>query len=77
MIGTAAEKAVLTIWTVYKNPRDFPGHWVLRAHDVPGGPRADCFVSKNYLGVIRHLPMGMVRMTRFENDDPVIFETWI
>jgi hypothetical protein len=69
--------ASLTIWTVYRSPKDYPGHWVLRAHDVPGGPRTDCFVSKTYLGVVGHLPAGVVKLMPTENDDPVIFETWV
>jgi hypothetical protein len=72
-----ARDRALTIWTVYKNPRDYPGHYVLRAHDVPGGPRADCFVSKTYLGLMRNLPMGLMRMMPAEDDDPVILETWL
>jgi hypothetical protein len=68
---------MLTIWTVYRSPRDYPGHWVLRGHDVPGGPRADCFVSKTYRGVLDRVPMGCVRMAAQENDDPAIFETWM
>jgi hypothetical protein len=68
---------MLTIWTVYKSPRDYPGHWVLRAHDVPGGPRADCFVSKSLEKVRAQIPMGCVRMVPQEGDDLVIFETWM
>lgn len=67
----------LTVWTVYHNPKDYPGHWVLRAHDVPGGPRADCHVSKSYKGVREQVPMGCVRLDRTADDDPVIFETWV
>jgi hypothetical protein len=69
--------AVLTIWTVYKNPKDYPGHWVLRAHDVPGGPRTDCFVSKTYNGVCKHIPMSCIRVPPAASDDPVVFESWL
>jgi hypothetical protein len=65
------------MWTVYKHPRDYPGHWVLRAHDIPGGPRADCKVSKTLDGIRKHIPPDLIRLTRYPDDDPVIFETWI
>jgi hypothetical protein len=77
MQAVRSDDCTLTIWTVYRSPRDYPGHWVLRAHDVPGGPRANCFVSKSYHGVARHLPAGVVKLMPTENDDPVIFETWV
>lgn len=67
----------LTIWTVYQNPRDHPNRWVLRAHDVPGGARADCVVRKTYQALIQHIPTGCVRMTRWPGDDPMIVESWI
>lgn len=67
----------LTVWTVYRSPKDYPGHWVLRAHDVPGGPRADCYVSKSYEGVIKHVPADRVRLARMPQDDPPIVETWV
>ena len=29
----------MTFWMIYDHPSDYPTKWVLRAHDVPGGPR--------------------------------------
>lgn len=72
-----SRQVFLTVWTVYHNPKDYPGHWVLRAHDVPGGPRGDCAVSKTYEGLRKHIPMDCVRLARQPADDPVIFETWL
>lgn len=67
----------LTIWAVYKNPSDYPGHYVLRAHDTPGGPRADCFVSKSLARVREKLPPGLVKLAKHPADDPTIYEAWI
>jgi hypothetical protein len=70
----------MTIWTVYQNPSDYPGKWVLRGHDVGSGtvtPQKDCFVADSYDLVITALPSGLQRLHRFPGDDPVIYETWL
>jgi hypothetical protein len=30
----AAKRGVLTIWTVYEKPRDYPTGWIARMHEV-------------------------------------------
>ena len=68
---------VLTIWTIYKHPRDYPTKWVLRADDVPGG-RRDFIALADTLEEIRaEVPPFLHRMPRNPADDPVIYETWI
>ena len=32
----AAKRGVLTIWTVYEKPRDYPTGWIARMHEVGG-----------------------------------------
>jgi hypothetical protein len=70
----------LTIWTVYRNPTDYPGLWVLRPFDVgPEGvqPRTDCVVADT-LGKIREaLPPGLHRVSRDQSDYPAIYESWV
>jgi hypothetical protein len=71
---------VLTIWTVYRDPTDYPGMWVLRGHDVTASgsaPRRDCFISDTIEAVHRALPPGLVRLDRNLEDDPKIVETWV
>jgi hypothetical protein len=69
--------SVLTIWTVYKSPSDHPGKWVLRGHDVPGGPRRS-YMSFDSLEQARAaVPIGLIRMTRDPSDDAAIYESWI
>ena len=69
----------LIIWTIYKSPRDYPGRWVLRGHEVGSGtstPRPHCIVSDTYTGIIDILPPGLHRLPRDEDDDPAIYESW-
>jgi hypothetical protein len=67
----------LTVWTIYKSPLDYPGKWVLRGHDVPGGPRLEHFVGSSLGEVRAHLPFGLFHLSRDPNDDPTIYETWL
>ena len=66
----------LTFWTVYQHPKDFPQSWVVRPHDVPGGPRVECFVCNSLLEARMFIPPGLVRLARYEDDEPQIYETW-
>lgn len=70
-------KATLTMWTIYRNPADCPGSWVVRAHDVPGGPREFCEVCSSLKDAHRRIPFGLVRVNRFPEDEPQIVETWM
>jgi hypothetical protein len=72
---------LLTIWVIYKNPRDFPGKWVLRGQDaISGGgvqPHETARFADTLEGVRAHLPPGLVLLSRHPDDDPAIYETWI
>ncbi len=68
---------VFTVWTIYDRPLDFPEKWVLRAHDVPGGPRASCEVADTLDELRAKVPPGLVCMTRTDGDYPAIYEVWI
>lgn len=75
-----ADTRVLTIWVIYRSPRDFPGKWVLRGQDASGGvvtPHAKCRVGDSLEAVRNCLPPGLICLGRQPGDDPVIFETWI
>lgn len=70
----------LTIWTVFRNPRDHPGQWVLRGFDVSAGrsaPRAECVVADTLDDIHAALPPGLTYLPRAEHDDPVIYESWV
>ena len=82
----------LSIYVVYKNPRDFPGKYVVRLQKVYSGGRIEiCADEDNFqveddlnnihYWIWRHSTLaGRVadcRLTRNSGDDPAIFETWI
>jgi hypothetical protein len=69
--------AVLTIWTIYYNPIDYPGKFVLRGHDIPGGPRPSCVIGNTIEDVRSSVPYGLYRMSRQINDEPHIVESWV
>jgi hypothetical protein len=69
----------LTIWTIYREPSDHPGCWVLRAHDVFPGKRThshDFFFVAATLNEIRaKVPPGTWCIGRTPIDHPVIYES--
>lgn len=74
-------EAVLTMYVVTENPRDYPGKFVVReslivrgrTEPVPGG----VVVVADTLGDARAaLPDGLYNLGRQPGDDPVIVEVW-
>lgn len=64
------------IWTVYDHPADWPDWFVARKW-VLDTPTGEVKLARSLDGVRRMLPRGLVRMGRFEGDDPVIVEIWL
>lgn len=69
--------AELEIWTVYRHPRDYPDKYVARKGFVPGGATNDMFVADSLDEIHALLPRGLVRIPRYEADDPAIVESWL
>lgn len=72
----------LTLWVIYRQPRDFPNNYVLRAHDVNVGtrtvvPRGEAQVVSSLHAARRHVPAGCTNIGRYEQDDPCIAEVWV
>lgn len=74
----------LTIWTIYKNPSDWPDWYVARPFDIIPGqpdpvPRGDGLIMFRELQPLRNemQRMGLTRLPRFEEDEPHIVETWL
>ena len=77
---------LLTGYTIYENPRDLPGKYVMRgwvamdggttqpAHETITGP-----LEPVVLSFMRQKlqAQGRINMGRRPEDDPVIVETWI
>jgi hypothetical protein len=69
--------AKLVMWVIYKSPADYPGSWVLRAHDVPGGPHKNCEVCSSLEEARALIPIGLIRVNRWPEDESQIVETWM
>lgn len=71
----------LMMYTVYENPTDFPGLFVVRRWFVTGAAigaeRQPFAVGSSLADVRRHLPRGLYRTPRSEHDEPQIVETWL
>jgi hypothetical protein len=71
----------LRVYAIYDSPKDMPGMFVVRAHNVEQGevkadPGADAFHSLQEARA--HCQrLGLVCMQRHPDDDPVIVETWL
>lgn len=73
--------ADLPMFTIYRNPSDFPGKVVVREQALRGphllmspDPMA---ITDSIEAARQVIPRGMVRIPRHPMDDPVIVETWL
>jgi hypothetical protein len=73
-------KPIMTMWTIYYNPSDHPGKYVVRGHDIEAGksvPKPWCKIVDTYDQAKAQVPRGLFRMLPHPKDDPVIVETWL
>lgn len=71
---------VLTGWTIFNHPSDYPQHIVVRRWWVVDGgiQHAGVAVLCQSLEEAREqIPVGTIRFEREEADDAVIIETWL
>jgi len=76
----APAPSIMPMWTVYANPSDFPGKFVVRKHEIREGanrPTAEHFVGDTIDEVREHIPGWAIRFEREPGDDPVIAEVWL
>ena len=74
--------AVLRIFTVYWNPADAPGLFVVRGSIVDSASRIindekPLALATSLDAARAHLPPGLVMLARAEDDDPIIVECWV
>ena len=74
-------ETLLSIWTVYDRPRDFPEVYVARRHEVSAGastPTRDVICSAD-LEIIRDEMQrrGLVKLARDPDDEAMIVENWL
>lgn len=72
--------ASLTMWVVYRHPRDFPGQYVARRFEIRG-PKIiatpEIVIAPSLKLVREPLERRYVRIERFGEDEPHIVECWI
>ena len=68
------------IYAVYDHPTDFPNEFVCRRWGSDGqtlDPGAPFARGRTLAEIHRALPLGLIKMCPWANDDPVICELWI
>ena len=75
------DDTVLSIWTIYDHPKDFPNTFVARRHEssrAGSQPTGDCIVSPDLERLREHLiELGLGCIPRSPYDDPNIVESWL
>lgn len=71
-----SQLGMLSVWTIYDHPSDFPDSFVARAFTT--GPTNEIILATD-LEQLREAfdRAGLVCMARNPNDDPKIVETWL
>ena len=74
--------SVLSLWTVYDHPLDYPDKFVARRFDVDkdgSKPTPSLLVSSDLdaLREVLQFEMHLTCMVRDPSDDPKILETWL
>jgi len=73
--------AVMTHWTIYRKPKDFPQGYVLRAHYIVNWrqiqPDPAAWYSDHVVELRAIVPPGLYRIMPGPLDDATILETWI
>ena len=71
----------LSLYTIYKDPTDYPGHHVVREHKI--NDRLDveisrlAYVCSTLEQARKAVPAGCLRLGRMPEDDPCIVEVWV
>ena len=74
---------VLTVWTIFREPRDAPAgyRFVVRGFDIGPNGASTPHPTAQATGTLdmarRLIPPGLVRWPRDPDDDAVIVESWI
>lgn len=66
----------LFIWVIYFNTKDYPQKYVTRKF-LNETPTTEVFTENTLDEIRERIPVGLFRLDRHPQDDPVIVETWI
>lgn len=75
-----SDETELSLWTIYRQPRDYPHGYVLRRHvaSAKGSrPTEDAFYAYTLAEIRLLVPPGLVCIGREDGDEPQIVETWL
>lgn len=70
----------LQTWTIYNNPSDYPGKFVVRRMTILGGIHRDpepAAVVDTLEEARAAVPPSLMRIDRHPNDEPQIVECWL
>jgi len=73
----------LPLYTIYKDPSDYPGMYVVREFRIvrgsldPVAAKAPMIVTPKIQEARARIPFGCVPIMRRPEDDPCIVETWL
>jgi hypothetical protein len=76
----AIKRGALTLWTIYDKPADYPDGFIARRFEVGGGqPVATSDTLTGELEALRQTfwKAGLMKLSRQEDDEPQIVETWV
>lgn len=78
-MGQAMTETVLEGWTIFFNPADAPGRYVVRRWETRGGEVIPCEAFHGpSLEVVRlAIPQDRYRIPRLPDDEPAVVEVWI
>lgn len=66
---------MIEIYTIYENPSDYPGKFVMRKF-IGDKPTNDHIISDTLEQIRKSVPHGLVRFDRHPADDVTVIETW-
>lgn len=81
LAGIPEDAIVLTQYTIYERPRDYPEGFVVRAFHIVRGqtepvPDPGAWHVPTLEQARKLIPEGMARLDRYPGDDPKIVEVW-
>ena len=76
----AMKRGALPIWTIYDRPLDHPDGFIARMHEVAEGKSRA--TNRRHTGELEELrsifwQAGLVKLSRDEQDEPRIVESWL
>lgn len=68
------------MWVIYERPRDYPAYYVVRRWEVDAQgarPTQEHSLHASLQEAREAIPAGLALLTRSDQDEPQIVETWL